>query len=421
MILRCTRRTSAGAVLFGILLASCSLPPAATSGSATATEPPPTPQAKETSSPIPSPVASLPSLPEGASILSDPSQVPSYLDQGGDLQTLLDHFTSAGLFPSLPPSLPYTRVDIDGDGVSDLAFSLQDLTAPPGPRPPGSFFVWVERPEGYALVFRTQPETEHSAPVIVAAQDLTRDAGAEIVIGRPACGAHTCFLALGVLTWDGRQVMDVFRGTSEDLATPSVVVRAPDSSTAGSIQVTSAGVQSVGAGPPRPRTRTWTWDPASKTFVPGPDALAAPRYRIHVVHDADAAFEAGRYDEAAGLYGQALADQALLDWDASPATPATLKAYVHYRLVLLDLVQRGSTPAQAALNAMVEATAGVPEAEPFVTMAQLLIQAPEPFDLAVACDSVRQFAANHKTEVLDALYYGYDNRIYTPADLCPWA
>jgi hypothetical protein len=155
-------------------------------------------------------------------------------------------------------------------------------------------------------------------------------------------------------------------------------------------------------------------------FLPGPDVLSDPVFRIHVVHDADATFEAADYDRAEDLYRRAVDDRGLLDWDASPASPAGLTAYVRYRMVLLALTHDGQAAARSAFDAMVEASAGVPEADDYVTMAQFLVEAPDPVNLPRVCATVRQFAADHQAEILDPLYYGYDNRIYAPADLCPF-
>jgi hypothetical protein len=137
------------------------------------------------------------------------------------------------------------------------------------------------------------------------------------------------------------------------------------------------------------------------------------------VHDADASFVAADYDLAADLYRRALDDRALLDWDASPASPPRLVAYVHYRLVLLALTRDGAAAARSSYNAMVEASMGVPEADDYVTMARLLVEAPDTLDLPVICAAVRQFAAGHQAQILNPLYYGYDNPVYSADDLCP--
>ena len=370
--------------------------------------------------PLACPAASAnPELPDTTSLPADPSVLTDYLDRGGDLPDLLDHLRAASLLPPYPDSLEAASGDVDGDGTPDVTLSLQNPNAEAGPRPPGILFVWLCRPTGYVLVYQSAPDVVHGAPVLLAARDLTSDGGIEIVAGRPLCGAHTCFLALSALSWNGLQVVEVFSGTSEDLPTPTVVASA-GADGAGTITVTSRGVASVGAGPPRPRTRTWTWNPQTHAFVAGADVLSAPVFRIHVVHDADAAFEAGEQGTAEALYERALSDSTLEEWEAGPATPASLKAYVHYRLVLMGLARDGHAAAQEAYNAMVEATVGIPEASPYLSMAQLLLQTADPVSLPAACGPVRAYAAEKPSQVLDPLYYGYDNRVYTPDDLCPF-
>jgi len=377
------------------------------------------PTQSATPSPACKPAPAAATLPDTATLASDPAPLTDYFDRGGGLPALIDHLQAANVLPLFPGSLEAASADVDGDGTNDLALSLQDPTITTAPRPPGALYVWLCRSGEYVVDYGLQPGPGQAAPVLLAVSDLTGDGAGEIIFGRPTCGAHTCFLAMGVLSWDGRALTDVFSGSSEDLPSPTIVVT-PGPDGAGTIAVTAGGVMSVGAGPPRPRTRTWAWNPTARSFVPGQDVLAPPVFRVHVVQDADAAFEAGDLDAASALYQRALEDAGLQEWDAPPATPASLKAYVHYRLVLLALARAGREAAQQELDSMVEATTGVPEAEPYLALAELVLQEPEPVNLAAACHLVRGYATDHTAEVLDPLYYGYDNRAYTSADLCPF-
>jgi hypothetical protein len=359
-------------------------------------------------------------LPEAGSLFHQPELITDYLNAGGDVDRLLETLTSGGLLPVYPQVWPAAIEDLDGDGQLDLAASLQDLSAPIAQRPPGSLFIWLCREGRYDLLYQSPAEADHSAPLLLAAADLTGDQASELVFGRPACGAHTCFLAVGVLQWDGVDFVDRWRGSSEDLPTPEVSVSQPSPSAAASISVTSNGVQSVGAGPPRPRTRRWSWDEEMLAFMPGPDVWSSPVYRVHMVHDADRAYRKADNISAEALYLEALEEAGLLDWEADPATPASLDAYIRYRLVLNDLAQSDIEDAQADLDAMAEASRGIPEAGVFVEMAQLLVRVyRDSLDLAQACSSVRGFAEDHVSGVLEPLYYGYDNPVYTAEDLCP--
>ena len=407
------------APLFAALVASCAAPlTAAAPTSATETAALSSPAPIETPPACP-PASSSPELPDTNALPGDPSGLTDFLDRGGDIPRLLEHLQAAGLVPLFPGSQAFAAGDFDGDGRPDIALSLQEPNSESGPWPPGALLVWLCRPGGYVLAYQSQPMADHGAPVLLAGRELTGDDGIELVAGRPLCGAHTCFLTLIALTWNGQQLVDAFSGTSEDLPSPTVMA-STSATGVGTISITAGGAQSVGAGPPRPRTRTWTWGPQTHTFIAGADVLSAPVFRIHVVHDADAAFEAGDMGAAEALYDRALSDGALQEWEAGPATPASLKAYVHYRLVLLALARGGHAAAQETFNAMVEATVAVPEAAPYLSMAQLLLQATDPVSLPAACGTVRGYAAENPSQVLDPLYYGYDNRIYTADDLCPF-
>ena len=405
-------------LLLGFTLAACSAAsPAPQETQPSITDAPPTTTAREAEAgclpihdPRPTPSADL---------FQQPDRITTYLDQGGSLEGLLHLAQESRLLPYFPNALRGVFTDLDGDQRADVAFSLRTQDAGDSLQRPGSLFLWLCRDDGYYLQELLLPESAHDAPVLFGADDLTGDGPGELVFGRPSCGAHTCFLELGILQWNGETFIDRWSGSSKDLPTPSVSVHPAGPGSSGSVAVTSGGVQSVGAGPPRPRTRVWSWDPSPQQFLPGPDVLSDPVFRIHVVHDADASFEAADYDRAADLYRRALDGRALLDWDASPASPPRLMAYVHYRLVLLALTRDGEAAARASYNAMVEASMGVPEADDYVTMARLLVESPAAFDLPGVCAVVREFAADHQAQILDPLYYGYDNRIYTADDLCP--
>lgn len=361
-----------------------------------------------------------PALPAASSLFRKPELIADYLNAGGDLDRLLETLTSGGLLPVHPQAWPAALEDLDGDGRVDLAVSLQDLSPPMAPRPPGSLFIWLCREGGYALFFRSPPEADHSAPVVLAAADLTGDEASEVVFGRPVCGAHTCYLAVGVLEWDGEGFVDRWRGSSEDLPTPQVIVRIPSSSSPASISITSGGVQSVGAGPPRALTRRWIWSQVSGAFVPDTESLASPIYRIHMVHDADRTFLEGHFPQAERFYIQALEDPALLDWGDDSGTGDSLDGYIRFRMVLNALAQSQTERAQSALDSLAEASVGSPEAEPYLELAEILLTGyQESLDLTSACVGVREFAAANTAAILDPLYYGYDNPVYTAEDLCP--
>jgi hypothetical protein len=362
---------------------------------------------------------SPPGLPDLTDVVRHPERITEFLSSGGDVDRLAGELGSSGLLPTDARAYPSAVKDFDGDGRLDVAIAIQD-PAVTSPGPTGSLFLWLCRPVGFELTYRTQPEADHSAPLILAAADLTGDEAAELAFGRPACGAHTCFLAVGVLRWNGEEFVDRWQGTSEDLPTPSVTVTLPEADRPAAITITSGGVQSVGAGPPRSITRRWTWSPVSGAFVPDTDFLAPPVYRIHGVHDADRAFRETHYAQSERLYLEALIDADLLDWEAGPAAPAILDAYIRYRLMLTALAKGEIDRAGTALDTLAESAVGIPEAEPYLEMAQVLLAAyEESLDLASACGQVQQFAETHTAGVLDPLYYGYDNPTYSAEDICP--
>ncbi|HET7011475.1 MAG TPA: hypothetical protein VFI11_11940 [Anaerolineales bacterium] len=361
-----------------------------------------------------------PALPDTTLVFQQPGLITDYLNSGGDVDQLVGALESAGLIPDHEQAWPSAMKDLTGDGLLDLAISLHDPSSSMMPQPAGSLFVWLCREAEYVLVHQTQPETDHSAPVLLAVADLNGNGASDVVFGRPVCGAHTCFLELGVLEWDGDRFVDRFRGSSRDLASPEVLILLPSATAPGTISVTSHGVQSVGAGPPRPLTRRWIWSQVAGAFVPDTEFLAAPVYRIHVVHDGDRAFREGHPRQAEYLYLKALDSPSLLEWEADPATPASLEGYVRYRLVLNALAESQVERAQSARDELAAYAEATPAAQDYLAMAQILLNHyQESLDLSSACAEVRAFAEAHAAAVLEPLYYGYGNPTYTAEDVCP--
>jgi tetratricopeptide (TPR) repeat protein len=147
--------------------------------------------------------------------------------------------------------------------------------------------------------------------------------------------------------------------------------------------------------------------------------LEPPRYRIHVLHDADAAFKSGDYETAIVLYQRVINDQALLDWVDPPVEQANLGAYARFKLIVLS-TQSGQT--DEAERYFIELKAG-PETgnwHDYIDMADTYLQG-----VAIAshgCPAARDYAETHAGQILSSLgstAFGYANPDYTPEDVCP--
>jgi hypothetical protein len=147
--------------------------------------------------------------------------------------------------------------------------------------------------------------------------------------------------------------------------------------------------------------------------------LEPPRYRIHALHDGDDAFRRGELETALDLYDRVVSDEELLDWPAPGDRRAELAAYASFRRVLAYLVEDASDRAQAELAG--RQTDSSPTGSAFAELARRLLAAYANGALDGACAAAAPFIAENAGALLTPLDFGYENRSYTAADICPGA
>lgn len=213
----------------------------------------------------------------------------------------------------------------------------------------------------------------------------------------------------------------------------------PDGDGVADIVVTSGGVTSAAAGPRREVTTTLSWN--GSLFIAGETVQQDAVYRIHVLHDADAAQKLGDHVTAMQYYQQAIDDDDLLSWQY-PSEADYLRAYARYRMVVGYAMQNDLANAQRVHDELVGLYAGptpIPPAEgeptpiPPPTLPPSLLPGGEFAEMArlfwreyllsrnmeIACRVVRTYAQINPSsyDVLNS--FGLSNPVYTPDDLCP--
>jgi len=354
-----------------------------------------------------------PAIPDLTNPLTWSAQLLEYLDNGGLVTTLLDSLEGRpGL---LEPGQRAAQLDLDHDGSEDLAIVL-DSQNPAGGPPSGELLVFLCDQDHYRLLYITPPGETAGLPRIEFAGDLTGDLAPELLVSTESCGAHTCGRNLAVLSYNGRELVNILQDRSDDLPNPTLAVgpALPDGSR--TISMTGTGISSAGAGPYRERTRTWTYDPASGLFTPAPDVLGDARFRIHVLHDADAAAETGDTQTALALYRRVIDDPSLDDWIYGETGQRTLAAFSMFRELWIALQQGDTGTARAVLDAMQASATN--DSVDMLTLAETTFDAYQNGGLPSACSAAQAFAAAHMAGVLEPLNYGYANRAYSPPDLC---
>ncbi|GAB4478741.1 MAG: hypothetical protein Kow00124_23500 [Anaerolineae bacterium] len=332
--------------------------------------------------------------------------------------------------------------DFTGDGVPEVFLVLLDPASTDRFPPPGDLLIYACENSAYRLIYQAGFALDEGAPTVISADDLNGDGVNDMLYATQACGASTCFTDVVVIAWNPR--LNVFdRLTNTQVSEPFADVRAQDLEGDGiyEVIVTSGMIASVGAGPQRIITTTLKWDGA--LYVPVDRVVAPAEYRIHVIHDGDDRLLAGDYGAAIELYQRAATVPGLFAWQY-PNESVYLNAFARYRLVQAYALQGDLGAAQSTHDQLVNEFSLPPtpipeggayeppppgfvpidDARPgaaFVRMANLFWQEfSRSRDAALACQGVRAYALANPAS-LDVLNsFGYANRSYTPADVCPF-
>lgn len=363
--------------------------------------------------PIPAATAQPPDL----GSLQDPGpELLTFLNQGGALDRLRTALGQAGLLPEDGHGI--IQADFTGDGLLDVALGLSG--AHPSDDRAGPLLTFPCQGDHYNLEVIPSPASAGIPAVIQSTMDLNGDDVSDLLVTRRRCGAHTCSIQTSALIWQTDHLEDRLEGTSEDLPSPTLQILDAGPSGAASIQITSHGVASVGAGPPRRITRTWVWDPADESFKPEPDVLGASSFRVHVLHDAEAAARAGDYAAALSGYQRAIEQDELQDWGDEAQARGTLSAFAAFRrvhtLLLLDEREQAVQEMEALRNEHPQGAAGAVYAD----LAERFWDAYQASgDVDQACRQVYAYASSAPSRYLEPLYYGYANPSYEIEQLCP--
>ncbi len=365
--------------------------------------------------PIPPGSPDLPSL-------NDPHtwapEILTYLNAGGFVSSLLDHIQASN--STEPSAIAGEILDLNEDGLEDLALFLTQAPSELGSLPSGSLLIFLCSGETFRAAYVTSPASEAGLPKLQAARDFTGDGRPELLILWESCGAHTCFAQAEILKWTGSGFVNLWQGRSDDLPSPDIELQGPlaDGSTA--ISITARGIGSVGAGPYREIRRTWTWHPESGRFELSEEALADPKYRIHVLHDADQAALEGNYETATKGYLRVMEVGTLDDWSSGEDGRAALRAYAAFRQIVIDIRKGNTANAETGIDFL---RAAYPPESPHHAYAGLAERFWETCqidgDLREACLAAQSYALNNPEDILEPLYYGYANRTYLAADICP--
>jgi hypothetical protein len=359
---------------------------------------------------------STPNLPALDSLQDPGLALLTFLNQGGSIGRLRAALDDAGVLPD--DGLALVQADFTGDELLDVAMGLAPTSLGDGRA--GLLLFYPCQGDQYLLETVPGPSTEGMPAMIQSADDLNGDGIQDLLVTWRRCGAHTCSLLMAALTWRADHLENRLEGTSEDLPSPTLELLDTGPSNATKIEITSHGVASAGAGPPRLVTRTWVWDSTEKTFKPEPDVQHPSNFRIHVLHDADSASQAGDYTAALSGYQRVIKQESLEDWGDVAQARATLRSFATFRRIHTSLILGDHESAAQAMEALRrEHPQGTPGFV-YANLADLLwdvFQATG--DVDQSCREVQAQASIDPERYLEPLYYGYANPTYEIEQLCP--
>jgi hypothetical protein len=402
---------------------------AETAIAATATAAAPTPTIPGVfTAPAICPASGSPTLPERPPAFTQyPEIIVQYLSAGGP-PTILEA-TLRG-WGAITGAVGLVRADRDftGDGVPEVLMVLIDPQYASAVPQPGDLFIFGCEEGTYRLLLQVGYAPDRGVPRIISADDINGNWLNDLVYTIPTCDDQVCTEQVRIVQWS------LTLGNFADLAHddiiepyPEVFVADVDEDGLGEVIVTNGASPDPEAGPPRIVTQIWHWDGAS--YVLSETIAPETPYRIHVIHDADAASETGDYEAALALYEQAINDDELLSWTL-PDERQYLTAYALYREVLIYAAQGNVGTAQTTLDRLTAEfappqpdggePAGSPPGSVFVSLAEVFWgDFAVNRDVSMAC-TLTVARARMYPEALEVLNsFGYANRRYVASDLCP--
>lgn len=169
-------------------------------------------------------------------------------------------------------------------------------------------------------------------------------------------------------------------------------------------------------GPLRTGFTVFDWN--GVVYTPSITQLDPPRFRVQVIHQADAAFRQGNLLEAESLFRLAVNDTRLQNWQNTDET--NLRAYALYRLLLI-YADWDDNRLQEVVSTLATAYPELPAAPVYATLADAFWNAYQSTaNLNSACLAVLDIIAARPEAVTLLNRYGSTSPVYEAQDLCPF-
>ena len=343
-----------------------------------------------------------------------PQAILDYLNAGASPEELAVWLIVQNLGPK---DKPVWAEDLTGDGVREVAVTVINEQMPPQ----GALLIYNCQDGQYVLNHTAVSSQDAFAPQLHHIQDINGDGQNEVVYSIKNCGAHTCFEDVDILVWQNGEYESRLEGSTLDFPYPEIKLTDFNHDGVYALEVVGTTIASVGAGPQRDSINVWSYDPASGYWTLSEQTQATSPFRVHLMHDAEAAMDRGEYLIAGLLFQQVIEDDTYLEWANPESEYNNLAAYAYYKQIVAS-VYLGDRPAAEALFAELQELYDQSDQYAYVDLAQVFLAESEADGLEAACTAAREFAAANLGVVLSPLgsaVYGYANPELEPADVCP--
>jgi hypothetical protein len=347
-----------------------------------------------------------------------PEAISLYLSAGGPATILEATLRTWGAVAE--GAIVQADTDLTGDGINEVVVTIYDpANYKPGVASAGELLVYGCAQKGYRLLYNTLYSPSTVLPELRRVGDMNNDARAELAYTQQVCSAAQCTQAMQILSWNA--TLGAFKPLND----------VPMNATSGRVEIADLdkdGVLEVAisfnpppetsAGPPRRSRDVWDWEGVSYRLAF--TQLDPPVYRIHAAHDADDQFSQAQWRNAIRLYDRVRDDAGLQPW-MLPDEALVLRAYGTYKKMLALIANRQTRPADEALAALIAENPAGTSGEGYAIIGQAFMDNyKKTRDRKKACAEALNVAAT-RPETLGVLNsYGYNNRTYSLADLCPF-
>lgn len=335
------------------------------------------------------------------------AQLAAYFSQGGDTATAETALRQRGWIGAAG-GFVRGELDLTGEGQPEriAAFRADDG---------GAIVIFACADGGYQPAY-TFVAAGSAVPQIVTTNDLNFDQRPDVLFALQACADDgRCTYDVQIAAWNAARgaFVNLLAGPLTTAALPTI--EDYDQDRVLEIIVRQDDDGDASTGPLRTGFTVYDWN--GTIYTRSITQLNPPRYRVQVIQQADAAFRAGQWNEAAGLYTLGLSDSNLGEWISDD--DEVLRAYALYRLVLTYAAiadPRAGETVEAARAAFPD----IGTAPVYRELIEVFWSAYSPAGSAAGgCAAVNAIIPERPAAVDRLNRYGSASPPVTGADLCP--